>query len=439
MSSNLKKIYAVFDPSPLGQGQDDLYVSLDDLRGDHTVVRELARKIRLANRFTCQVLAGHKGSGKSTELWKLQQELETTDSEGQKYFVVQVRADDHMDRNDVDFPDVLIAIVRQLAKDLQERENITLQPGYFKDRWERLKQLMLSEVSFEGLDLSAGMAKISTTLKNSPDARHEIRKLLEPDTNNWLRAANDVIGDAKLQLENKGYADLVIVVDDLDKIVTKSHHDAGCTTTEYLFVHRAAQLTAFECHLIYTMPLELVYSHHEQTLEDRYAGNIPVIPMVKIATPPPKLKLHTKGVNAFREIIRKRMKQAGATYDELFTNKNVETSLIKLSGGQPTELMSLIREAIISGDLPIQAVAVRRGQEDLERSYRRQLRPDHWPILQEIRKTGQFTRTQTNEQAFRELLESRAILLYRNGNEWYGLHPVIAEIQPPSTAPVDEV
>jgi hypothetical protein len=173
--------------------------------------------------------------------------------------------------------------------------------------------------------------QISATIKDSPDARLEVRKLLEPDTNNWLQAANDVIGEAKQRLEKKGYADLVIMVDDLDKMVTRPHPEAGCTTTEYLFMHRAAQLTAFRSHMIYTMPLELVYSHHEQAIEDRYAGSIPVIPMVKIATPPPDSKSYAKGMRAFRQIIAKRLERAGAKHEEVFSNRAVETELIKLT------------------------------------------------------------------------------------------------------------
>lgn len=435
MSDKLRKIYAAFHPSPLGPGQQDLYVNLDSIRGDSGVVRELERKIRYASQNTCQILAGHKGSGKSTELWKLREQLEHTVDGGEKFFVVNVRADEHMDRNDVDFPEVLIALVRQLATELLNREGVKLQPGYFKDRWDRLKKLLKSEVKFDKLDLSEGMGKLAVMIKDSPDSRLEVRKFLEPDTNNWLHAANDVIGEAKKELEQKGYKNLVIVMDDLDKIVTRPHESGFGTTTEYLFVHRASQLTEFDCHVVYTMPLELVYSHHEQTLEDQYAGSIPVIPMAKIATKPPKSKAYSKGLALFREIIAKRLAEAGAEHADLFKSKKIETDLIKLSGGQPTELMTLIREAIVSGDLPIESAAVKRCQQDSERTYRRMLRPDHRPIMQQVKKTGAFQRTLENESAFHELLESRAILLYRNAEEWYALHPVLEDVDfaPPRT------
>ena len=187
----LQRNYAEFDPVPLTADQKDLYVELDELRGDADVVERMKRKIRLANgKPTCQVLAGHNGSGKSTELYRLKSHLE----EGpQKVFVVFCEADEDLDRNDVDFPDLLIAIVRQMAQQIQKRAGITLAPGYFKDRLQRLGNLLTSEINFDKFDLQVGLAKLGITLKGSPDARLAIRKAMEPDTGNLLHAANDVI------------------------------------------------------------------------------------------------------------------------------------------------------------------------------------------------------------------------------------------------------
>jgi hypothetical protein len=50
-------------------------------------------------------------------------------SEGaQKFFVVYCEADNDIDRNDVDFPEVLIAVVRQMAAQLKT-VGVTLQPS----------------------------------------------------------------------------------------------------------------------------------------------------------------------------------------------------------------------------------------------------------------------------------------------------------------------
>ena len=121
MNAQLPKIYAAFSPAPLQSGQQDLYINLDDVRGNTGIVQRMAQKIRLADEPTCQVLTGHRGSGKSTELWRLRHALQEPSGEAPRLFVVQVQADDELDRNDVDFPEVLIAIVRQVAAQLRKR------------------------------------------------------------------------------------------------------------------------------------------------------------------------------------------------------------------------------------------------------------------------------------------------------------------------------
>ena len=158
--------------------------------------------------------------------------------------------------------------------------------------------------------------------------------------------------------------------------------------------------------------------------------------MTKIANPPPSSRIHTPGVDCFRAIIKARLDSVGAKHGEVFEKKSIETDLIKLSGGQPTELMTLMREAMIADDLPIKSAGLRRCREETLRTYRRQLRPDHWPVLEQARATGPVTRTEENERPFRELLESRALLLYRNDDEWYALNPAVEGIEPPKATPV---
>lgn len=433
MSATLKQIYGAFSPAPLTAEQHTLYVELDQVRGqgDAPVVRQLEQKVRLADGPTCQVLTGHRGSGKSTELRRLQHHLETEKEGDDRYFVVLVQADEHMDRNDVDFPDVLIAIIREVAAQFEDRLQVTLKPGLFRSRLEQLKDFLTGDVELDQLTLSHGMAKLSAKIKHSPNARRDIRKLLEADSDNWLKAANDILGEAILALTQKNHAGLVVVVDGLDKMILRPHEDAKCLTTEYLFVHRAGQLAAFQCHVVYSMPLELVYSQHENRIKGLYGGSVPVVPMTKLTHEPPESKPYKKGIDSFREIIQVRLRSVGATEKEVFKTTAVANKLVKLSGGQPDELVRMIREAIITDGLPIATKALSRCEEDVRRTFRRMFRLDHWPILEEVRQTGQFVRTKDNDDAIRELLESRAILQYRNGDEWYGLNPAIQDLEPP--------
>ncbi len=380
-SDLVQQVYREFGTEPLDPDhQAQLYVDLDDARGRMDAVSRLEKKIRLAEgRPTCQVLAGHRGSGKSTELLRLKKSLESGKG---PLFVVYVQADDDIDRNDVDFPDILIAVVRQLATQLKDREGISLKPGYFKQRLERVKQCFTSEISFDGFELGVGLAKLSGEIKGSPDARNRIRAALEPDTSNLRVAANDVIGEAVSKLAAAGKGGLVVLMDDLDKMVIRERAGTDVTTDEYLFVHRAAQLTAFACHVVYTIPISLAYSHQEQAIKASFGGHVPVVPMTKVRGRPPEAKPYEPGVEKFRQIIARRLEKADAKEKDVFDGPEVIDELIALSGGQPTELMTLVREALIAHDgLPINAEALERAKIEGRREYARLLREGHWPII----------------------------------------------------------
>ncbi len=424
----LKAVYQAFDPQPLLPKDGDLYISLDGVRGTTGIVDRLATRIRLADQPTCQILAGHRGSGKSTELRRLQHQLEHDEP---KHFVVFFEADRDLDRYDIDFPDILISVVRQIAAQLRKRLQISLKPGFFSERLQRLGTVLDTEFTLEGVELDIGLLKVSAAMKHSPDARLEMRKLLEPDTTNLLVAANDVIGQAKLELGKHGYADLVVVVDDLDKMASWQRAETSRSAAEHLFIDREGQLSGFECHLVYTMPLELAYSVHERTVAKLYGGHVPVIPMTRIRNRPPQTGVHEPGMQLFRDVVAARLEKAEAKETDIFT-EGVRDELIRLSGGQPSELMILIREALVGGALPISEDAVTRAAREGRRAYARQLRAEHWPVVQEVRKDGSFTRRADNEETIRDLLESRAILQYVNDEEWYADNPLMSGLEVPT-------
>ena len=421
MSYDLKRIYQVFDPAPLTEDETDLYVDLDEVRGSSGLVNILAQTIRLSGKPTCQLLAGHRGSGKSTELKRLQVKLE---SGPEKFFTVFCEILEDIEPNDVDCPDVLISIIRQMADQFHKRLKIRLKPGYFKQRWEEIKNILGSDVDFNTVELGVGLAKFSAAIKSSPNTRLEIRKNLEPRTNSWIDAANDVISDAALNLSKKNYVGLAIIVDGLDKMTLRPHPEVGCSTAEYLFAERHAQLTAFNCHLIYTMPIALAYSCRERDIANLYGcAAPPVVPMTMIFNATGRK--NKAGFDKFRELIRKRLKKAGAKENDVFDNNSTRDKIIEYSGGQPRELITLIRDSIIEAELPITLSAIEKVARKARHAYARQLRQEHWAIIEQVRRDHALRRTEENDLLYMELLDNRAILQYENGGEWYGLNPLL--------------
>jgi hypothetical protein len=429
MSDLATRLYQAFSPAALQPDQKDLYVNLDQARGAADIVGRLAGGIRMSRTRTAQLVAGHAGSGKSTELLRLKQELEVPRSD--RFFVVYFRADDDLDRNDVDFSEVLIAVVRQVAAQLRDRLKIRLSPGYFRDRLERLKQLLVTPVNFDQVELDAGLLTLGMSLKNSPNSRDAARRLLEPDTSNWLEAANKVLREATSRLAEKGYAGLVVLVDDLDKMIVRPLADSGLTTAEHLFVNRAPQMTGFDCHMVYTIPVTLTRQLTAQRLRGFYRGPTLIVPMTKLATPPPDSRPFAPGLQSFRHIISSRLQAVDADQKQVFRNAKARDELIRMSGGQPTALMDYMQRAIIDG-LPIAAKSLRRIRLEEKRFYVAQLRREHYPIIDAIRQTGQFAPAGGEEPLFEDLLLSRAVLQYVNDTEWYGVNPAIADLELPA-------
>jgi hypothetical protein len=416
MADEIKKIYQAFDPSPLEANETDLYVDLDEVRGSTGLVKKLAQTIKLSETTTTQLLAGHIGSGKSTELRLLQKQLQ---DDG--YFVVFCQILEDIDERDADFPDVLLSMMRQMARQFKERAKIELKPGYFQQRFEEVNELFTSKVDLT--NLINGLFNLSSAIKSSPDTRKKIREIFEPKTNDWLFAANDIIGKTVLELDKKSYNGLIIIVDDLDKISVEKAVQQRSSVAERLFLERHAQLTGFQCHIVYTLPLPLVYSCRERDIASLYKLDAPpVVPMTKIVGRDGKR--YKKGFDKFISIIQKRLDKVKAK-TPVFENNRIRDMIIKYSAGQPRQLMILIREAIIAGSIPIKEEYIENIARKIRHSYERQLRQEHWAIIKQVKQDKSLKRNAANDALCMELLANRAILYYLNEDQWYGLNPLL--------------
>ncbi|HEX41330.1 MAG TPA: hypothetical protein ENN81_04630 [Phycisphaerales bacterium] len=421
MAADVKNIYQAFDPAPLAAADSELYVALDEVRGSSGLVRKLTQQIRLSDKPTFQLLAGHIGSGKSTELRRVQKELE----HGQdRVFTVFCQVLEDIDPSDADFPDVLLAIMRQVARQFRERLGIELKPGYFRQRWGELKTLLGSEVNLESLELETGLGRFTAAIKSSPSTRDAIRKALEPTTARLIDAANDVLGEAVSHAAKKDYGGIAIIVDDLDKLSVAHQPELGGSAAERLFLTRHAQLTAFGCSVICTIPISLAYSCKEQQMANLYGITAPpVVPMTKIFEHDGKI--HAPGFEKFRAIIAARLKKAAVQEKDVFAADAVRDKVIEYSGGQPRVLMTLIRDSLVEGELPLSESTIATVAKKVTHSYARQLREEHWKIIEQVRKTHALKRTTGNDALCMELLANRAILQYPNDPEWYGLNPLL--------------
>lgn len=437
MSEDLiAKLANSFKPLPL-PADSPLYVDLRSVRADADVCRDLGKKILRAEPkdYTYQVYAGHRGGGKSTELLRLKKFLEDKGC-----FVVYFAADQgDIDPEDAQYTDILIASTRHLLEDLKQANSKPLQE-WLRSCWQDLKDLAVTEIKiddpkFETGDLIKYFAKLSATIRAIPSERRKIRDRINPHTITLIDALNEFIGDAQSHLA--GGAKLVAIADNLDRIVPVTRSE-NRTNHDEIFIDRANQLKGLNCHVIYTIPISMVYSNRASDLWDIYDNDPMVLPMIMVrnldGSP------NAEGVAKIQDIIAKRTRQFSPTTcldGDIFESQGVLDRLSEMSGGHVRNLMSLMTTAFDFIDsLPITAKAAQRAITQARDVYRRTVEHDEWVILARVHLSHEIQ----NDVSHRKLLFNRCILQYAYFNgagelqSWYDVHPLILEIREFKTA-----
>ena len=421
----LTQIYNSFDPfQPLPAG-DPAYVDCAEVRGDANVLVDLGNKILRADRMVCQLYAGHRGGGKSTELLRLKAHLEQKGC-----LVVYFAADEgDIDPEDAQYTDILLSCTRHLLEELKDADPTPIL-GWLGDRWNDLKDLALTEISFEKLDVEAQItqfAKLTASIRAIPSERQKIRDRINPHTITLLKALNDFIEDAKRKLP-KGKSQLVVIADNLDRIVPIPQ-DNGRTNHDEIFLDRSQQLQGLNCHVIYTIPISMIYSSRAADLRDIY-GDPQVLPMVMVQTPDGKKDV--AGIAKLIEIITKRINRPDADLvSDLFGSAEGLQRLCLMSGGHVRSLILLVRSAIDYIDvLPITDKAIQRCITQARDTYRRTVESGEWITLAKV----SLSKSVQNSYPYKKLLYSRCILQYRHFDDnreiydWYDVHPLIRNI-----------
>ena len=421
----LTNLYNSFDPfQPLPAG-DPLYVDCKKVRGDGDVLVDLGRKIKRSNRMTCQLYAGHRGAGKSTELLRLKQHLES-----QKIFVVYFAADEQdIDAEDAEYTDILLACTRHLLQDLKDVAEPNSVVNWLKDRWQELKDLALTEIDFEKATIDvkiSAFAKLTANLRAVPTLRQQIRQKINPHTVTLIKVLNDFIDDAKKNLPN-GCTELAVIVDNLDRIVPVIQEDKR-TNHDHIFIDRSEQLKALNCHIIYTVPISMVYSHRAAYLREFYTAP-QVLPMIMVQKPDGSK--YEPGFEKIKELIIKRVEKFAPNISletDLFDSEETLNQLCIMSGGHVRNLLLLIQSAFdYTDDLPIPRNAIRRSITDARDIYRKTVDDNQWIRLAEVA----FSREVPNDDNYRSLMFNRCILEYcyyddeGEKRRWYDVHPLI--------------
>lgn len=402
---------------------------------EHDPVKLLMRSIEYSPGQGVQLLSGFRGSGKSTELRRLRSKL---DGRG-VYKVALLDIEDYLSPSQpIDVSDFLIALAGGFGDALLDAGHLTGDPaeeGY----WTRFVNL-LTRTNISVPEVSAGVsagasANFKVSLKSDPSFREDLQKRMAGHLGALVKDVGAYVEYCVKKVKERygPNTEVVLLVDSMEHIRGSFSNAAAVQDSVVnLFARHSDKLHFTYLHVIYTVPPYL--NVLQPNLGSLYEpGGIQMLPTLKVRLRESREPFQP-ALDLLEEIIAERGDwkrllgaDARATVDEL--------SL--LSGGHLRDFLRLFAEIIRRADrLPVPRRVVENAVQ--------QIRSEFLPIPDEdaswldlIASSHDVALASHNElYGLARYLESHLVLCYRNGQDWYDVHPLIRDVVKRQTATV---
>lgn len=342
MSQGLKKatsipdIYAALLQKPLTVNDlDTFFIETSDARGERSrtqMARFLKRNMEIDQHL---LFVGYRGCGKSTELKKLEKDIQDD------FLVINFSVYEELDPTDLSYLELIIVTMERLFTFANDQK-LKINKTYIKQVQEFLYSKEIEELTQRYMELGAEAGSQTTltvpliqkffmnlkaSLKLNKTVKASVKKKIEPYFSVLMASCNSLIKEIKLKLSSLNKQDLLIIIEDLDKV--------RIDKAQSLFFDYANQITQLKANVIFTFPIGLYY--HSRFTSVKGYFRVYELPMIKVAEKDGVVS--EEGVNAMMDIVKARMDL------NLFENISVLKSLIAHSGGCLRDLFIMILNA----------------------------------------------------------------------------------------------
>lgn len=377
----------------------------------------LAKHIQWNELESIQFFSGFRGSGKTTELFRLKQRLAQRDC-----VVLYANALDYINPSGVlDISDLLIALAGAFSDQL-------LTPAVLgKDikissYWERLTGF-LSKLKFGG-DIGVSLAglAIKANLRSSPLLRQKLQAEMAAHIGTLKGEIDEFIreGVRAIQRYQGDVKPIVFLFDSLEQIRgTVSIEREVLRSIESVFGSHTDKLKLPDVHVVYTVPPWLKFVSPGM-------ARMVLLPGVRLWNNDDDRTPFKEGLSSLRSLVQRRLGDAGVRL--LLGDLSAADRLIEVSGGHLRDLLLLLRETMLRArSLPVAPEVLDRAIESVRSQYLPIAVEDaRW--LEHIATTRSADQ-QTPEDAQRlvRFLDTHMVLYLMNGKEWYDVHPLIRD------------
>lgn len=419
-------IAACSGEEPLEPG-DQRYLDLSGARGEasRTVIQRRLTARPPGARFEKIMFFSHRGAGKSTELLRLQGDLEAA----HRYRVLYLEANVEMDPHVIEAEDLFLALARAVDQFMRglglplpeaSLERVT---SWFKDvvgttTWGQSVGLEKGLALSAGVDAKGGkipllgslLATVNGIMKFESEYRVEVRQAFRRFPGALLDAVNQLLRAADQLLQFHGHGELLVVIDNFDRYPPD--------VVDKLLVQGAERIGELRCSLVVTPPISLHYRPRTTALRELYTCE--VMPAVRLRRPEdPYDALDGPGRDLLLQALSRRI------HLRLIPDEAARDRLVVASGGAMRDLLRLFAEAALRSTGEVVTLAdVRTAVKLRIATLRDQVNANGWaPTLAGISRRKQID----DDDACQHVLYHRLALKY-DGDGWYDVHPLVAEL-----------
>ena len=415
----LRDFFRQVSDHPLGP-EDERYIPLYDdteLTGADPV-ELMARAIEWTPGQSVQLLSGYRGTGKSSELRRLEKRLH---DDG--YLVIRRDIEDYLNLSvPIDISDFLMAISGAFSDAIEDLGLPCETPRF----WDSLVNL-LNRIEFNGVSttLDAGVvsATVQANLKNDPSFKARLQEHMAGHLGALVKDVREFFERCLRALRelNGNDREVVFLVDSIEHFRgTLINAGEVQSSVETLFVSHAERLHLPHMHVVYTVPpyLKVRYGNVGSLYEP---GGLHVLPALKLRSE--EGVVFPQGYDAMERVVAAR-----GDWQRLLGERQALDRLVRYSGGHLRDLLRLLAEVLRRAtELPVSESTVDAAIN--------QLRSEFLPIADDdARWLANIARSHQTALARKEDLpdlarffDTHLALCYRNGDEWYDVHPLISD------------